>query len=144
MKEKLCLVGHIKLHRNGQLILEQKNLVVNAGLNLVLNRLKDAALGAISHLAIGAGSTAAAAGDTDLESVIVARKAVNTVTVTANQIEIVATFDGATYTHAAITEAGIFNALAAGEMLSRVVFASTPLPAADTLQLTWTLTLTAV
>jgi hypothetical protein len=142
MIEKLHLVGEIKLHRNGVLILEQKNLVVDAGLNFALNRLKDGVMGAISHLAIGADATAAAPANTDLGSTVGARKPVNTVTVTGNQIEIVATFDGATYTHAGLREAGIFNAIAGGQMLSRVVFAATPLPVDDTLQLTWTLTLT--
>jgi hypothetical protein len=45
-------------------------------------------------------------------------------------------------TNAAITEAGVFNAASAGTMYSRATFTAINKGAADTLQITWTYTLT--
>lgn len=143
MKEGLKIKGELKIHRisDGKLLVHKKNLVVDTGLNLIVSRLKDASLNPVSHLAIGEGATAAAAADTALETPVGARKTVSTVTVSGAAIEIVALFDGATYASSSLREAGIFNALTGGQMISRIVFSSTPLPSTDSLQLTWTLTL---
>jgi hypothetical protein len=43
----------------------------------------------------------------------------------------------------AITEAGIFNASSAGDMLARTVFSVITKDANDTLSITWTITLSA-
>jgi len=45
---------------------------------------------------------------------------------------------------AAITEAGIFNAASSGDMLCRTVFAVLNKAAADSMVITWTITLSAV
>jgi len=141
MKESLKIVGNVKIHRNGILVLEKKNLVVTSGLNYITERMKEDTVTPISHIGIGTGATAADPADVALETPVGARKAVTTVTVTGAALEIVATFDGATYNSAGLREAGIFNDVAAGTMISRIVFAATPLPTTDSLQITWTLTL---
>ena len=45
-------------------------------------------------------------------------------------------------TNAAITEAGVFNAASTGTMYSRATFTAINKGASDTLQITWTYTLT--
>jgi hypothetical protein len=120
-----------------------KNLVVNTGLNFMTSRMKDTTLDAMTHMAVGSGTTAAAAGDTALETQISARVSLTSTTVTANAIEYVAAF-GAGVSTGAITEAGIFNASTAGTMLCRTVFAVVNKGAADTLQITWLVTINAV
>ena len=120
-----------------------KNLVVNTGLNFMTSRMKDTTLAAMTHMAVGSGTTAAAAGDTALETQISARVSLTSTTVTANAIEYVAAF-GAGVSTGAITEAGIFNASTAGTMLCRTVFSVVNKAAADTLQITWTITINAV
>jgi hypothetical protein len=120
-----------------------KNLVVDTGLNFMTSRMKDTTLDAMTHMAVGSGTTAAAAGDTALETQISSRVTLTSTTVTANAIEYVAAF-GAGVSTGAITEAGIFNASTAGTMLCRTVFAVVNKGAADTLQITWLVTINAV
>jgi hypothetical protein len=90
----------------------------------------------MSHMAIGTGTTAPAGGDTTLESEA-GRVALNSNVRTANAIAYVATFPAGTGT-GAITEAGILNAASAGILLCRTTFAVINKGAADTLGITWT------
>ena len=114
------------------------NLVVTAGKNFIASRMKDATATAMTHMAIGTGSTAAAAGNTALGAEA-GRVALTSTTVTANAVAYVATFGAGTGT-GAITEAGLFNASSSGTMLCRTVFSVINKGAADTLGITWTVT----
>jgi hypothetical protein len=118
------------------------NLVVSSGLAFIASRMKDTTDAAMSHMAVGSGTTAAAAGDTALETQIGSRVSLTSTTVTSNAVAYVATFAAGTGT-GAITEAGIFNASTAGTMLCRTVFSVVNKGADDTLQITWTITLNA-
>ena len=120
---------------------EINNLVVNSGLDFIASRMKDATATAMSHMAIGSGTTAAAAGDTALESEL-GRNALTSTTVTDNAVAYVATF-GAGVGTGAVTEAGLLNAGTGGDMLCRTVFSVVNKAADDSLQITWTVTLSA-
>lgn len=128
---------------NGNVKEEQEinNLVVNSGLDFIASRMKDGTATAMSNMAVGSGTTAAAAGDTALESEL-GRAALTSTTVTDNAVAYVATF-GAGVGTGAVTEAGIFNAGAGGDMLCRTVFSVVNKAADDSLQITWTVTLSA-
>jgi chloramphenicol 3-O-phosphotransferase len=114
------------------------NLVVTAGKGYIASRMKDTTATAMSHMAIGTGSTAAAVGDTTLGTEA-GRVSLTSTTVTANAVAYVATFPAGTGT-GAITEAGIFNASSSGTLLCRTVFSVINKGAADTLGITWTVT----
>lgn len=114
------------------------NIVVTDGKEYIASRMKDATATAMSHMAIGTGSTAAAAGDAALGSEA-GRVALTSTTVTSNAVAYVATFAAGTGT-GAITEAGIFNASSSGTLLCRTVFSVINKGAADTLGITWTVT----
>ena len=114
------------------------NLVVTTGKNLIASRLKDTTDDAMSHMAIGTNSTAAAAGDTALGSEA-GRVALTSTTVTDNAVAYVASFGAGTGT-GAITEAGLLNAGSGGTLLCRTVFSVINKGAADTLGITWTVT----
>ena len=114
------------------------NLVVTTGKNYIASRMKDASATAMSHMAIGTGSTSAAAGDTALGSEA-GRVALTSTTVSTNNVAYVATFPAGTGT-GAITEAGILNASSSGTLLCRTVFSVINKAAADTLGITWTVT----
>lgn len=116
------------------------NLVVTAGKGYIASRMKDTTATAMSHMEIGTGTTAAAVGNTTLESAVSgSRVSLTSTTVTANAVAYVATFPAGTGT-GAITEAGIFNASSGGTMLCRTVFSVINKGAADTLGITWTVT----
>lgn len=126
---------------NGNLKEERQfhNLVVDTGLNYIVSRMKDTSLGAMSHMAVGSGNTAAAAGNTTLGTEL-GRVSLTSTTVNANTVTYVASF-GAGVGTGALTEAGIFNAASSGTMLCRTVFPVVTKQAADTIQITWTVTI---
>ena len=114
------------------------NIVVTDVKEYIASRMKDASATAMSHMAIGTGSTAAAAGDAALGTEA-GRVALTSTTVSSNAVAYVATFAAGTGT-GAITEAGILNASSSGTLLCRTVFSVINKGAADTLGITWTVT----
>lgn len=146
MNDGLKLRGEVALvlrDKNGNVKDERtiKNLIVDTGLNFICDRMKDDET-AMTHMALGSGSTAAAAGDTTLGTQLGSREALDSSTVTNNQIVYVASFEAGDAT-GAVTEAGIFNATSGGTMLCRTVFSVVNKAADDTLTVNWTITLTA-
>ena len=115
------------------------NLVVDTGLAYIAGRMKDTSDAAMTHMAVGTDNTAAAAGNTALGSEL-AIQALTSTTVTANSVAYVATYAAGTAT-GALTEAGIFNAASSGTMLCRTVFAVINKGAADSMTVTWTVTI---
>ena len=128
--------GNIKEERT------ERNLVVTTGLNYIASRMKDASATAMTHMALGSVTTAAAAGQTDLVTLLGAREALDSTTVTANAVAYVASFEAGDAT-GAVTEAGIFNAASSGTMLCRTKFNVVNKAADDTMTVTWTITLSA-
>jgi hypothetical protein len=121
---------------------KEKNLVVNAGLAFIASRMKDTTDAAMSHMAVGSDNTAAAAGDTDLGSILGVREALDSTSVASAVTTYISSFEAGEGT-GAITEAGIFNASSAGDMLCRTVFATVNKGVDDTMTITWTITLSA-
>ena len=121
---------------------EIDNLVVDAGLDYIASRMEGTSSNVMSHMALGSGTTAAAAGDTDLESILGSREALDSTTVTDNAVAYVASFEAGDAT-GAVTEAGIFNASSGGSMLCRTVFSVVNKAADDTMSVTWTITISA-
>jgi hypothetical protein len=117
---------------------EFKNLVVTTGKAFIASRMKDATATAMTHMAVGSGTTAAAVGDTTLGTEL-GRVSLTSTTVTSNAVAYVATFPAGTGT-GAVTEAGLFNAGSSGTLLCRTVFSVINKGAADTLGITWTVT----
>lgn len=121
---------------------DEKNKVVDAGLTFILSRMSGTSKAAMSHMALGTGTTAAAAGQTDLVSLAGSRVALDSTTPSTTTITYVATFGPGVAT-GAITEAGIFNAATGSDMLCRTVFPVVNKQSGDTIVITWTITLTA-
>jgi hypothetical protein len=96
----------------------------------------------MSHMGLGSGTTAAAAGDTDLETLIGSRQSLDSTTVSSNTITYIASF-GTGVSTGTVTEAALFNASTSGTMLCRVVFPAIGKQADDTMSVTWVITLTA-
>jgi hypothetical protein len=143
LHDTIKMTGDLKIvlkDENGQIKHEQevKNLVVTVGKNFIASRMKDTTDTAMTHMAIGSGTTAAAVGDTALGTQL-GRVSLTSTTVTTNNVAYVATFPAGTGT-GAVTEAGLFNASSGGTMLCRTVFSVINKGAADTLGITWTVT----
>lgn len=147
LAEGLRLRGELRLeHRRGGELLETRevqNLVVSAGKAAVAGLINGVITNFFEHLAIGTGTTAAAAGDTALQTEIAtgggARVAGTTsrvtTTVTNDTAQIVATWN---FTASfAVTEAGILDAISAGTLLARQVFSAVNVVNGDSLTITW-------
>ena len=120
-----------------------RNLITNAGLAIVAGQINGATTAPVTAIAIGIGTTAAAAGDTALESESTTngaqRGAATATRVTTNQTndtaQWVKTFS-LTGTFA-ITEEGLFdNNTSGGNMLARQVFSAINVASGDSLQIT--------
>ena len=144
--EKMNALGRVQIQlfdADGNLKEEQqvKNLVVTTGLNHIADRLGASSPATrMSHMEVGTGTTSPAAGNTALETAISSsRVALTSQTVSTNTVEYVGDFPAGTGT-GAVTEAGVFNASSGGTMLCRTTFSVVNKGAADTLKITWTLT----
>jgi hypothetical protein len=111
------------------------NLVVSVGLNFIASRIRDASATVMSHMAVGSGTAPAASGNTALGTEL-GRVALTSTTATNNAVAFVAGVGTG-----AVTEAGLFNASTAGTMLCRTVFGVVNKEAADTMSITWTVTI---
>ena len=118
-----------------------RNLIVDTGTAYIASRMNSTTQGVLSHMALGTGTTAAAAGDTTLETEG-ARQAFDTLSVTDNVLTYTATFAAGTAT-GAITEAGLFNDPSAGTMLCRTVFPVINKGVDDSLAIDWDVTISA-
>ena len=116
------------------------NLIVTAGKQFIADQLSTTP-GAtkMTHMAVGTGTTAAAAGDTTLETES-DRNAVTSSTDSGAVLTVVGDWAAGDGT-GAITEAGIFNAGSNGTMLCRSVFSAINKGAGDTLSLSWAITI---
>lgn len=116
---------------------EIKNLVVTTGKQFIAGRMTGTTT-IMSHMAVGAGTTAAAAGDTALQSEL-GRVALTSGTTAAAVTTYVASFPAGTGT-GAVTEAGVFNASSGGTLLCRTVFAVVNKGVDDAMSITWAVT----
>lgn len=138
INDDLKLKGKLAIALNGEVVQEIDNLVVTDGKEYVASRMKDATATAMSHMAIGSGSTAAAASNSALGNQL-GRVSLTSTTVSGAVVTYVATFGAGTGT-GAVTEAGLFNAASNGTMLCRTVFSVVNKGSADSMTITWTVT----
>lgn len=119
------------------------NLVVTAGKNHIAAFMAASPPAAMGWMELGTGATAAAAGDTLLQTALAAsRVALTSRTSATNVTTYVGDWPAGTSTNTALTEAGIFNVATANTitMLARAVFTAINKGASDTLKITWTVT----
>jgi len=143
------LIGHVYLTHydargNVKDQREYHNLVVSAGKAGVASRINGAGSeAAFTYIAIGIGTTAAAAGNTTLESEITTlggQRATGTPTrITTNvtndtaQLQVTFSFTGSF----AVTESGVLNAASAGTLIARRTFSAINVVSGDSIQTTW-------
>ena len=138
INDDLKLKGKLAIALNGTTVQEVDNLVVTAGKGYVASRMKDATATAMSHMAIGSGTTAAAASQTALGTEL-GRVSLTSTNVSGAVVTYVATFGAGTGT-GAVTEAALLNASSGGTMLCRTVFSVVNKGSADSMTITWTVT----
>jgi hypothetical protein len=115
-----------------------KNLIVQVGKNFLASAIINSSTSPFTYMAIGTSGTAAATSDTALGAET-ARQVFTSSSVSTNVVTLSTTYAAGTGT-GTLQEAGIFNASSSGTMLSHVVFSSISKAAADSLVITWTIT----
>lgn len=122
---------------------EVSNAITAIGMDAVVALLgKDLSQPSLyDSIGVGEGTTAAAVGDTALGSETAREGATGTgvtTTQTHDTLQLAHTFAAGTFSGETISEAGVFNALSGGSMLSRCTFTGVgPLGASDTLAITY-------
>ena len=137
VNDNLSLTGALTIALNDEIVTKTGNLVVTAGKNWVAQRMNDVNT-VMTHMAVGTGTTQALATQTSLVSEN-DRNALTSTTVTNNTIIYVATWAAGDAT-AALTEAGVFDAASGGDMLCRTKFNVVNKASADSMTITWTIT----
>jgi hypothetical protein len=146
IQEQIKITGHVDIvitGKDGEIKDSRsiKNLVVTTGKTFIaasmLKTTTDSPA-AMTHMAIGAGTTAAAAGDTVMESQL-GRVTLASAASSGAVVTYTATFPAGTGT-GAVTEAGILNASSGGTLLCRTVFAVVNKGSDDAMAVTWTIT----
>jgi len=161
--ENASIYGHVEMvlrDEDGNIkdYLQSDNLIVDVGIdtmgdlmfpNIDLN--SNATDNEFSYIEIGTGTTAVAATDTTIQTAIPSCAREQDTAVTGDSSvsgEITVTIDAsflgsANCANGAVNEAVLANALTGGEILAHKLFASSiNLQAADTLTVTWTITIT--
>lgn len=118
------------------------NLVVTVGRGHIADQLADQLQAPVSHMAVGTGSTTQVIGDTALETEL-SRVALTSKTQGTggeeNKVFYVGDWAPGVGT-GAITEAGMFNAVSGGTLITRTTFAVKNKEVGDSLAIQWTLT----
>lgn len=124
-----------------------RNIITNAGLAGIASRINGAGSAAVfDYIALGTGTTAAAVGNTALETEITtgggersqATASRVTENVTNDTARLVETFNFTS--DFAVTESGILNAASTGTLLCRQTFSAINVDDGDSLQVTWDVT----
>ena len=137
VNDNFNLQGALTIALNNEVVREVPNLVVTAGKNWVAQRMNNVNT-VMTHMAVGTGTTQALAAQTALVSEN-DRNSLTSTTVTNNTIIYVATWAAGDAT-AALTEAGVFDAASGGDMLCRTKFYVVNKASADSMTITWTIT----
>jgi len=142
IQDRVALTGRLSISLNGKVVQEVNNLVVTAGKNWIASRMSVATASVMTHMGVGTSSAAAADGDTALGTQLSTRSAltISGGTVAGAVITYACTYAAGSHT-GAITEAGVFNASTSGTMLCRTVFAVINKGAADTMTVSWAVTI---
>jgi len=141
INDQISIKGALKITKNGEVVREIDNLVVDTGKTLVASRIGSNTDNFVNYMGLGTGSTAAAAGDTALVAEV-GRSATVSSTSVSNPFDVVftATFS-AGVASGSITEAGLFNAASSGALVARTTFAVVNKGPDDIITITWTVTI---
>lgn len=116
---------------------EIDNLVVTTGKDYIATRMVANTAVIMSHMAVGSQNTAPVIAETELGAEL-GRVNLDSASATDNVVSYIATFPAGTGT-GSLTEAGIFNDSANGDMLCRTQFNEINKSVSDAIVITWTI-----
>lgn len=141
IKENLSMKGNVKAflikEDNSVEEIQVNNLVVKTGTDFVASRMAGTSTPVMSHMAIGEGTSAPIEANATLQSEV-GRVSLDSTNVNESDITYTATFPQGTGT-GSIAEAGLFNDVSTGSMLSRTTFDVINKGTNDSIVLVWTI-----
>lgn len=145
MREAINVKGHftaiLKKPDGTEIKIEKDNMIVDSGFDFICDVIANPSqpIG-MAYIAVGTDNTAPAATQTALLAEVDRNPATYSHTAGTKSFTLTATFNPGEAT-AGLQEAGIFNASSGGIMLNRVTFPIINKDSADTLTVTFTITL---
>lgn len=140
MLDNIAIKGRVRIEASDGRIIEQDNIVVNAGRDRVAEIIAGDSTAVPTHVAIGTGSTAALATDTALVTEV-DRNALAASTATAGVITFRGFFSKSEANGNTIAEMGLFDQSSGGTMFCRTVLGSTIAKTSTiSITVTWTWT----
>jgi hypothetical protein len=150
--DNLKITGNVTIAKNGKVVREVNNAVVNTGFSWIASRIAGDTVDDMTQMETGTGTTAVVVGNTALETPLSTSSLQTATSVTANaattstdaNVVFVGTWAGVgSGADVTITEAGIFDSTTPFVMLARTVFTGVVKGANDTLTITWTISIAA-
>lgn len=138
----MYLKGNVQVYREGQLVDEGSNLIVDGGLQYVTDLFASGTAFSARYVQLGTGSSAVTSIDTNLENPVGSR--VNGVTASLIGVYRVDAFIPANNptTQEYITEAGLFTDDNTGIMFARYILSEPQVkPVDDSLRIVWNITI---
>lgn len=148
MQNGYGLFGHVTIEKNGVVVLQQKNMVVDSGLRTVQSRLFGDTVPAVRYMGVGSGTAPTTAGMTDLSSPLTisgggTRKQFDATPTQNNNVVTAVTTLGPGYATGNINEAALFWNTTGAAMYARLLLATQIIKDAnDTIKITWVITST--
>lgn len=146
MESGILVKGHLKVLKNGVVVDEVENLVVNYGLALMAELLAgNTTVLKPSFVAIGSGDNTPLATDMALETEVARHSAAVELGTGSNANKVSFTYYWPPNAFAdTIQEAGLFDAATDGNLFSRVIFTPVVIGTIDTFAIIWTISFNAV
>ncbi|AKJ71380.1 hypothetical protein RU58_00055 [Achromobacter phage phiAxp-1] len=148
MKNGYDLYGHVTIEKNGVVVLEQKNMVVDNGLKAVQARLFGDTVPAVRYMGVGSGTAPTTAGMTELGAPLALagggfRKQFDSTPTQVNNVTTAVTTLGPGDATGNINEAGLFYNTTGVALYARLLLATQIIKGAnDTIKITWVITAT--
>ena len=142
INDQISIKGALIITKNGEVVREIDNLVVDTGKTLVASRIGSNTDNFVNYMGLGiSGWSPVVAGDTALVSEVGRSAAVSSTSI-SNPLDVVfaATFPAGVGS-GSITEAGVFNAASGGTLVARTAFAVVNKGPDDIVTITWTVTI---
>lgn len=138
-------VRHARCMERGWCKVQERNLVVSAGLAQIVNLMIGVNTNSFNYVGVGSGSSTPVAGNTDLGTAISPRQTVTSRYLVGSTEAHWDTFFSTSQNNGTWNESGIFDASSSGDMLCRKLFgASFTKDTTKTATIQWKVTFTAV
>lgn len=136
---KVSAKGFVTIEKNGEIIYEGKNVIVDTGFSMLAKACAADTTGIAAYMAMGSSGAATTGGMTALQGTEHDRQALSSITASGANVIYSATLGAGVSGTQTVRELGIFSDTTAGTMLCRFITSSFTMTSADSIAVTWTI-----